>query len=186
MSTARRESRPDPHWSSMFRTFRLSRRDWLCATAGALAVPARALPLPRDPVVLSISGRIRRPNREGRALFDMGMLASLPQRSVSLKTPWYSGPRKFTGPLLRDVLATAGAHGEQIEAIAINDYKVTIPMEDCIKHDVLLALLLDERPMPLRDKGPLFIIYPFDSDARLRTSLYYSRCAWQLKALDIR
>lgn len=163
----------------------LSRRRWLLSSA-ALAAPAWALEPPAEAVVLSISGKLNRPNREGRALFDMAMLAALPQHSITQRTPWYPGPRKFTGPLLREVLAAAGAQGQSIEAIAINDYRVTIPMEDCQQHAVLLARLMDDKPMPLRDKGPLFIIYPFDDDVRLRSSVYYSRCAWQLKALDIR
>jgi hypothetical protein len=147
--------------------------------------PACALEQPAGPVVLSVGGRLTRPNREGRAQFDMAMLSALPQRSVTQKTPWYPQARKFTGPLLRDVLAAAGARGQRIEASAINDYKVSIPMEDVQRHDVLLARLLDDQPMPLRDKGPLFVIYPFDSAAGLRTSIYYSRSIWQLKALDV-
>jgi len=116
----------------------------------------------------------------------MAMLASLPQHSFTTRTPWYPGPRKFTGPLLRDVLAAAGAQGKTVEAIAINDYKVSIPVEDTQRHPVLLARLMDDQPMALRDKGPLFIIYPFDADAQLRSSIYYSRSAWQLKALAVR
>lgn len=163
----------------------LTRRHWLLAAA-AVAAPTWALEPPSDKVVLTISGKIGQPNRGDRFAFDMAMLAALPQHSITQKTPWYPGPRKFTGPLLREVLALAGAQGQNIEAIAINDYKVTIPMEDCQQHAVLLARLMDDKPMPLRDKGPLFIIYPFDDDARLRSSVYYSRSAWQLKALDIR
>jgi hypothetical protein len=165
----------------------LSRRHCLCsAVAAVLALPAHALQPPADKVVLSLGGRIGNPNRGERAVFDMAMLAALPQRSITQKTPWYAGPRKFTGPLLRDVLAVAGAQGQHIDAIAINDYKVTIPMEDCQQHAVLLARLLDDQPMPLRERGPLFIIYPFEDDARLRSSIYYSRSVWQLKALEVR
>ena len=59
-------------------------------------------------------------------------------------------------------------------------------MEDAQEHGVILARLLDDQPMPLRDKGPLFIMYPFDSQTKLRSSIYYSRSIWQLKSLDIR
>jgi hypothetical protein len=41
-------------------------------------------------------------------------------------------------------------------------------------------------PMPIRDKGPLFIVYPFDSDPRLQTEQYYGRAVWQLKELNVR
>jgi hypothetical protein len=50
---------------------------------------------------------------------------------------------------------------------------------------VLLARLLDDRPMAVRDKGPLFIIYPFDSEPALRNAVFYSRSAWQLKSLEV-
>ena len=39
--------------------------------------------------------------------------------------------------------------------------------------------------MAVRDKGPLFIVYPYDSDEVLRSERYYNRSAWQLKSLEI-
>jgi hypothetical protein len=50
---------------------------------------------------------------------------------------------------------------------------------------VLLARLLDDEPMAVRDKGPLFIVYPFDAKSELRNALYYSRSAWQLKSIEV-
>ena len=69
--------------------------------------------------------------------------------------------------------------------MAINDYKISIPMEDIGKHGVLMARLIDDKPIPVRSKGPLFVVYPFDNAAELRTSVYYERSIWQLKALDM-
>ncbi|MBB2486860.1 molybdopterin-dependent oxidoreductase [Mitsuaria sp. WAJ17] len=169
------------------------RRGLLALAAGSLLLPglglggpALALDSPKGRVILTISGSGLKTNQDGRVALDMDMLAALPQRSIKVNTPWYPEARKFTGPLLRDVLALAGARGSSIEAYALNDYRVSIPMEDVLQHSVILARLMDDQPMPVRDKGPLFIIYPFDEDRRLRTSIYYSRCAWQLKALEIR
>lgn len=170
------------------------RRKGLAALAAAglalaglgLADPVLALDSPRGRVILTISGAGLKANQDGRVALDMDMLAALPQRSITVNTPWYPDAHKFTGPLLRDVLALAGARGSSIEAYALNDYRVSIPMEDVLQHPVILARLMDDQPMSVRDKGPLFIIYPFDDDRRLRSSIYYSRCAWQLKALEIR
>ena len=169
---------------------RLRCRTWLSALAAlglAMLLPgaAHALDMPSGKVVLTVSGNVGAPNSKGRASFDMAMLAALPQHSFTTKTPWYPQPRKFTGPLLRDVLAAAGAQGHTIEALAINDYKVAIPADDAQQHPLLLARLIDDRPMTLRDKGPLFIIYPFDADERLRNTVYYGRSAWQVKALQV-
>jgi hypothetical protein len=168
----------------------VSRRQCMVAAA-TLAVlgsaPCRAKPLerPTGKVILTISGRIGVRNAGTRAEFDMDMLASLPQRTFSTKTPWYPEAHQFTGPLLRDVLAAVGAQGQNLRAIAINDYKVDLPVADARKFDLVLARLMDGKPMPLRDKGPLFIVYPFDADESLRNERYYSRSAWQLKALDV-
>jgi len=39
--------------------------------------------------------------------------------------------------------------------------------------------------MSVRDKGPLFVIYPFDSKAELKSEQYYSRAAWQVRSITI-
>jgi hypothetical protein len=164
----------------------ISRRHMLCCLAAAVpAGKAMALDAPTGPVLLTVSGRVRMPNQGAVAQFDMAMLERLPQHSFVTSTPWYSQPRRFTGPLLRDVLAACGAQGSNVRAIALNDYRVDLPFDDAQHFDVLLARLLDGQPMAVRDKGPLFIIYPFDSSAELRTTVYYSRSAWQLKSLEV-
>lgn len=150
-----------------------------------MAGPCLALDAPKERPILIISGKIGEKNAGDKARFDMKMLEALPQHSFTTRTPWYDRPVKFTGPLLSDVLAAVKASGTTISAIAINDYKITIPVSDTQKYKVLVARLLDDQPMPVREKGPLFVIYPFDSDADLRSSTYYERSIWQLKALDI-
>ena len=165
----------------------MRRRQLLVMGALPMGLTARAVTLdvPEGPVVLTISGRVGHANRGNAATFDMAMLARLPQSSITTRTPWFSQARKFTGPLLRDVLASVGVQGEHLRAVALNDYRVDIPVEDTQKFDVVLATQIDDKPMSVRDKGPLFIIYPFDSHAALRNALYFSRCAWQLKAIEV-
>ncbi|MEY4749767.1 MAG: hypothetical protein RIQ60_1981 [Pseudomonadota bacterium] len=157
----------------------------LMTVAPALNAQQAGLAAPKGKVVLTITGKIGKTNAAGKAEFDMAMIEALPQHSFSTKTPWYKEARKFTGPLLSDVLAAAGASGKTLKAVALNDYKVELPVEDTTRYGVVLARLMDDAPMPVREKGPLFIIYPFDSDATLRSERYYSRAAWQLKSLEV-
>ena len=147
---------------------------------------AQALDKPTGPVVLTLTGRVRSTNDGARANFDMAMLERLPQTSFTTRTPWYAQARKFTGPLLRDVLAAAGAGGTLLRAVALNDYWVEIPADDAARHDVVVARLLDDKPMAVRDKGPLFMVYPFDAQPELRNPIYYSRSAWQLRTIEVR
>jgi hypothetical protein len=124
----------------------------------------------------------------------MAMLEKLPQTSFTTRTPWYSQPRKFTGPLLRDVLAAAGASASAsagqgatvLRATALNDYWVDVPLEDAARYDLIVARMIDDKPMAVRDKGPLFMVYPFDALPELRNPVFYSRSAWQLRSLELR
>jgi hypothetical protein len=158
---------------------------WSAAAPLAAALPALALDKPAQAVVLTLSGRVRMPNQGDSAHFDMPMLEALPQTSFTTGTPWWTQPRQFTGPLLRDVLAAAGAQGTTLRARALNDYRVDIPFEDAQRHDVIIARLLDGKPMAVRDKGPLFIVYPFDARPELRNTVYFSRSAWQLRTIEV-
>lgn len=157
----------------------------LSAAALFLASPAHALEAPKNKVILSISGSISLKNAGGQADFDMAMLEALPQHSFTTKTPWYTEPKKFTGPLLRDVLAAVGAQGKTLKAVALNNFKVEIPVEDAQEFSVIVARLMNDEPMTIRNKGPLFIIYPFETNIELQSTRYYSRSAWQLRALEV-
>ena len=154
-------------------------------SAAITAGHCQVLALPRGEVVLSVSGSIRHTNQAGKALYDMAMLEGLPQKSFTTQTPWDKEPLHFSGPQLRDVLALAGASGTRIKASALNDYQVSIPIEDAQRFDVIVALRMNGQPMPVRTRGPLFIIYPFDARAELRSYRYYERSIWQLRALHI-
>ena len=180
---------PDqPHTACIGRPSPVRRSALRLGLVAALLVAgsARALPPPKGKVVLSLVGALGQTNADGRADFDMAMLEALPQHSFTTTTPWFKDARRFSGPLLRDVLAAAGAKGTSLRAVALNDYKVDIPVEDALRHKVLMATRLDGQPMPVREKGPLFIIYPYDASADLRSERFYSRSAWQLRRLEIR
>ena len=168
----------------------MRRRQILVGTGAAAALlaggAAWALERPTGDILLTLTGQLRSPNDGSAAHFDMAMLERLPQTSFNTRTPWYAQARKFTGPLLRDVLRAAGAHGNLLRAKALNDYRVDIPFEDAQRYDIVVARLLDGVPMPVRDRGPLFVIYPFDSSPELRNAIYYSRSAWQLRSIEVK
>lgn len=169
----------------MSRTF-LRRVAPVCLlAASAIAISAHALPAAKGKVILTITGHVGDKNTDAAAQFDLAMLEQLPQQTFTTHTPWDKQPVQFTGPLLRDVLAAAKAQGNSIKALALNDYQTTIPMEDAQKFDVIVAYKLNGQAIPVKTKGPLFIIYPFDSKSELQTTRYYERSAWQLKQIKV-
>ncbi len=153
--------------------------------AACVSLPAAALQPATGKVVLSIAGNVGEKNSATAALFDMEMLQKLPQHSFTTLTPWDKQPIKFTGPFLRDVLAAVKASGTTIKAMALNDYQTSIPADDAQKFDVILAYKMNDADIPVRTKGPLFIVYPYDTKSELRSTVYYERSAWQLKSMTI-
>jgi len=153
-----------------------------------LTLPAQAdaaeLPQPQGEVVLMVTGAIEATNADGTARFDRQMLRDLPVTRYETGTIWTKGTHVFEGVLLGHLLDAVGADGEEVYAVALNDYAVTIPVGD--GDTALVAFALDGNDMTVRNKGPLWIVYPFDSDPDFRTETIYSRSIWQLKSLDVR
>lgn len=125
-------------------------------------------------------------SRGQRTRFDMRALEALPQRTYRVTTPWYLRSVTFRGPLLRDVLAAADASGTHIEAVAVNDYTADIPFEDAEAYDVIIALRMDGKPMSLRDKGSLFVAYPYDRLPPEMLQRAFERSVWQLDGLRVK
>jgi hypothetical protein len=143
------------------------------------------LPAPTGPVVLTVSGAIGNTNGDGVARFDMASLEAMAGRSATMETPWTEKSTQFSGPLLRNVLAAVGAKGSTVTLVALNDYSSDIPLSDAMDFDTMLATRMDGKPMSVRDKGPLFLIYPFDLSADLYNEKYFSRSVWQIKEIKV-
>lgn len=170
-------------------TVQLSRRSILALGVGmaGAAPPAKAgLPRPAGKRILTVTGSIANTNDGDAAVFDRPMLEALGMDGFETTTPWYRGPVRFEGVRMQRLMQAVGASGESVMAVALNDYITTIPMSDFGRYGVLLAMRRDGADMPVRDKGPLFIVYPYDSEFELRSQQYYGRSAWQVAKLVVR
>ena len=110
---------------------------------------------PSGTIILTVNGNIGIKNTADAAVFDAALIDALPQKSFVTATPWFKEPARFSGPLLRDVLQALKAQGSTVRAIALNDYKISIPMGDILKYDVILARQIDGKVISVREKGPL-------------------------------
>ena len=164
------------------------RRLFALALFTCLAVAAAwadDLPAPTGPVVLTISGAIGNTNASGVAEFDQAMLDRLVQHSVTSETPWYDGAQTFDGVLISAVLNAVGATGSALTVAALNGYSAEIPVSDAQDHPVILASRVNGDLLSVRDKGPLFVIYPFDSSPELFNEVYFGRSVWQVTSLTV-
>jgi hypothetical protein len=151
---------------------------------GLAAAFAALLPLgaAAGPTILHISGKV---TPAAGLDMDLEALDALPQHDFTTNSPWTKEPHSYRGPLLRDVLARVKAQGTTVKAVALNDYQISIPVDDAGKHDVILATRINGKPIPVRERGPIFVIYPFDSKPELKSKLYFERAIWQLKSMRI-
>ena len=78
-----------------------------------------------------------------------------------------------------------GLEGETLRATAINDYAIDIPLTDAVEGGPIVAYRMDGDIMSVRDKGPLWIVYPYDANADYRTEVVYSRSIWQLDRIEV-
>ncbi len=147
------------------------------------SIQSTALEVPKGATILKVEGRLARTNQGTAAWLDLEALDALKQHKILTTTPWYDGERTFEGPLVRDLIKWLGAEGATVKAIALNDYMISIPVSDFRLHDVILATRIDGRALTVREKGPIFVMYPFDQTPSLRTEVHFQRCIWQLHRL---
>jgi hypothetical protein len=135
----------------------------------------------RDAVVLTIDGRTGAPRH-----FSIADLEKLGTEEVRTSTPWHDGDAVFEGVPLSRLMEHVGASGDMAAVLALNNYRTEVPLEDFGRYGVILAMKRDGSYMPVSDKGPLFIVYPFDDFDELNSELYYSRAAWQVRTITIK
>lgn len=164
----------------------LSRSLRALAVALALVSPALAedLPAPQGDVILTVSGNIAVTNADGKALFDDKMLAALGTVDIETTTIWTEGRHRFTGVPLKALTDRLGITEGRLMMTAINDYLIEIPVSDAVEGGPILAFAMDGEVMSVRDKGPLWLLYPFDDNPTYQSEVYYSRSIWQLDRIE--
>ncbi|WP_397543555.1 molybdopterin-dependent oxidoreductase [Roseovarius salis] len=146
---------------------------------------AEPLPEPSGRVILTVTGDIGVRNTPAAAEFDRAMLRSIGQRDISTTTIWTSGKVTFTGVPLRSLLDRLGVSSGKLEARAINEYSVTIPVSDAVPDGPIIAYSRDGEEISIREKGPLWIIYPYDQNPDYQSEVIYARSIWQLDRIDV-
>lgn len=156
------------------------------ALAALVSAPvfAQDLAAPTGDVLLTVSGLVENTNIDGTAQFDLEMLEALDGEEIETSTIWTEGTHTFKGVSLYVLVDALGITGENLRATAINDYAVDIPISDAVENGPIIAYRMDGETMSVRDKGPLWIIYPYDDDADYRSEVIYSRSIWQLDRVE--
>jgi hypothetical protein len=146
---------------------------------------ADPLPRPEGPVMLTVEGAITHTNAPGAAEFDLAMLERLGLARLRTRTPWTDGEREFEGVPAQRLMEEVGATGDAVRAHALNDFESTIPLADFELYPVLLATRIDGRRLEVRDKGPIWIVYPWSTYPELDDLATRRKSVWQLRSLRV-
>ena len=115
---------------------------------------------------------------------DRAAIETLPQIDFQTTTIWTDGTNHFSGPPLLPVLRAAGIVDGVVSLRAANDYSVEIPVAELTENAPIIASRIDGKPFDLREKGPLWLVYPYDSSPAYQSETVYSRSLWQLVAIS--
>lgn len=147
---------------------------------------AETLPVPQGEVLLTVTGEIGVRNSVEGAQFDLAMLAAMDPVEFTTTTIWTEGEQSFRGVPLERLLREVRAGGAVIAATALNDYMVEIPVSDAVEGGPILAFEQNGHLLSVRDKGPLWIVYPYDARLDYQAEVIYARSIWQVKRLEFR
>ncbi len=137
-----------------------------------------ALSAKADPILtVELPGHVR--------TFTLQDLSALHAVTFTTTTIWTEGEQTFTGVPLQELVSELGVADGTIVAHAINDYSVTIPVNEALAEGPIVAYLMNGEPMSVREKGPLWIVYPYSSSPEFQNEVIYSRSIWQLNRITV-
>ncbi|MFG1397330.1 putative pterin-binding protein [Roseixanthobacter pseudopolyaromaticivorans] len=111
-------------------------------------------------------------------------LEAFPPFHIDTTTPWTRGRQAFDGPSLLDLSRLFPGEIKEARVEALNDYSAAIPAEDMTYSGPILATRRNKLSMPVRDKGPFWIIYPMDAEPRFNSATFRERMVWQVKSIE--
>jgi hypothetical protein len=150
-----------------------------------LALPALALEKPAPgAVVLTVDGDIAVSNSPNGAEYDRAMLRGIAWREITTYSPFLEGEQAFAGVPAVAFLAHLGVEGGVLQAEALDGYSVAIPVSEIHAYDALLAMEHDGRPMRVRNRGPIWLIFPMTAE-QASTGDGEGRMIWQLRAITV-
>ncbi|MCG7363331.1 molybdopterin-dependent oxidoreductase [Roseomonas sp. ACRSG] len=156
------------------------RRRRLVLSAAAL-LAARPAAAESAPFILTVDGRLPGGPRD----FTLAALEALGMRSLRTITPWTREVQHFSGVPLLWLLDALGVTATSLRAEALNRYSTPRAREDATERHALLATRLDGQPLRVRERGPVWLVFPWSQRPDLDRPEVHERAVWQLRRLSL-
>jgi hypothetical protein len=131
--------------------------------------------------ILAVTGKVT----GGEINLTLAEIEAMGSARIVTTTPWHDGRTTFEGVPMARFLEAVGAHGTSAYVQALNDFSIDIPLSDLTRFDAIMAFKTDGNYMEIADKGPLFIVFPYDDVDEVRNALFYARSVWQIHSIEI-
>lgn len=112
-------------------------------------------------------------------------LQAMPDNTVSTETIWTDKRHTFSSVRFKDLFEElkVDTSGKKITMIALNDYSIEVEVDTLVKHNAFIAYAMDGKTMRIRDKGPLWVLYPFSDQPEINIPPFQAHSIWQLKTI---
>jgi hypothetical protein len=152
--------------------------------------------------VLTVTGKITETNRSAfnglkdvffnfhkrifeRAFqFDIVSLEAIGMQKATINHPGWPGPVTVEGPLLRDVLAGAGAEARTVRITALDGFTTELAASDMAEQDWIVAIKADGQYLGIGGKGPSWIVYA-RRDGKPATAEDEERWPWAAFLIEV-
>lgn len=111
-------------------------------------------------------------------------LAAMPQAEIRAITPWTEGVVTFEGVPFADLAAHAGVSDGPVALTALNAYQISLDVAQVIANGGVLALKMNGKPMSVRDKGPIWLVFPSEDRPELAATDNTHMWIWQVNAIE--
>lgn len=155
--------------------------------APATIRPGDSIPRPNGEPLLTLSGKIGVTNNGDRLDLDLETLEKIGLIEYQVDDPELGRTVTMRGVLLKNVLdvAKADPSAKELLALALNEYKSTIPL-DVMRWPVMIATWRDGERIPFEDKGPIQICFPNRDYKDIDPMIYNPMWVWHLRELVVK
>lgn len=141
-----------------------------------------------EPVVLTLFGDIQLDEQQYERLdFTLSDLQALPQGEIITAHPWVSRPHHYQGVDLNRLVARLFGHRRVITLYmeALNGFSVAVDWPQVSPLAPILAWQDNGKAMSRRNKGPLWLMLPFDRVPKVQQADLLHFMAWQLRNIKV-
>jgi hypothetical protein len=145
------------------------------------------IPQPAEEVILTVTGQIGALNEDESIVMDLPTIESLGVVEYTVLDPFEEVETTYQGVLMRDLLELwqVSEEATTLELLALNDYRIEVPLEIVRDYPVIFAFKQNDEYMKPDYRGPGMLVFPYsDYDfERPATDAYW---IWQIKAIEVK